>query len=270
CSQMCSMGFKSGDRAGHSILEMPSSSKNSVTSLARRGPPLSSVSTKSGHVAPSYGRTTGLRISSLYLWPVRLPFSMMTSSVFAPMEMPPHTMTDDPPIRSCCTTFCGKFLSPGRRQTLLRLSRKFTQNRDSSVRSTVPHRFYVHLRRSQTCQFVRSGKRHPHSWSSGSQANFMKSSSHSLNGHSHPCCILKVILQADCRHETISAGMQGQISVLIWCCDPLSASTILPAHTTKPSEPVPGSGNDTLRRPHCVCNFTLSHASLQHLNGPVK
>lgn len=41
---------------------------------------------------------------------------------------------------------------PGRCLTLLRLSRKFTQNRNSSVK---------------TCQFECSRKRHPHSWSSG-------------------------------------------------------------------------------------------------------
>ncbi|KAA0718380.1 hypothetical protein E1301_Tti020454 [Triplophysa tibetana] len=172
---MCSIGFKSGDSAGHSILEMLSSSKNSVTSLAQCGQALSSTS-----------------MDAVFSCPL------------------------------------------------------------------------------QTCQFVCSGKRHPHSRSSGSQANFMKSSPHSLSGYSHPGRILKVISQADCRHETMSAGMQGQVPVLIWCCDPLPASTMPSTRTTRPSEPVPCSGNDTLRHPHCIRNFTLIHTSLHHPNGPVK
>ncbi|KAK2899566.1 hypothetical protein Q8A73_012695 [Channa argus] len=51
--QVCSMGFKLGDQAGQSILEMSSSSKNSVTSLDRCGQALSSISPKSGHIAPA-------------------------------------------------------------------------------------------------------------------------------------------------------------------------------------------------------------------------
>ncbi|GAA6110383.1 actin-related protein 2-B isoform X1 [Tachysurus ichikawai] len=104
----------------------------------------------------------------------------------------------------------------------------------------------------QTCQFVCSGKRHPHSRSSGSHDNFMKLSPHGLCGHSHPCCLLKVIAQADSRHETISAGMQIQVSGL---------HHAFYSHYL-PSEPVPDSGNDTLRRSQCVCNFILSHCSI--------
>lgn len=55
----------------------------------------------------------------------------------------------------------------------------------------------------------------------------------------------------------LTAGMQSQVSVLIWCCDPLSASAMPSIHTTRVSEFVSGSGKETLRCPQYICNFTL-------------
>ncbi|GFV66747.1 hypothetical protein TNCV_3624321 [Trichonephila clavipes] len=45
-SQTCSIGFMSGEHAGHSIRTIPSSKRKSSTRLARCGLPLSSIKRK--------------------------------------------------------------------------------------------------------------------------------------------------------------------------------------------------------------------------------
>lgn len=97
---------------------------------------------------------------------------------------------NDPPKLSCCTTFSGKILSPDWCPTLLCLSSKFTQNRDSSGKSTAPLSFSVHLTAGLLAL-------RPTSWS------------HLLtvSGNSHPCYLLNVILQADCRHAKSSISL---------------------------------------------------------------
>ncbi|CAL8326987.1 unnamed protein product [Lota lota] len=75
-----------------------------------------------GPTAPAYGLTRGLRISSRYLMAVRLPLASTWRTVRPPKEMPPHTMTDPPPNRSCWRMLQAAERSPRRLQTLSRLS----------------------------------------------------------------------------------------------------------------------------------------------------
>ncbi|GFX72496.1 hypothetical protein TNCV_4060931 [Trichonephila clavipes] len=50
-SQTCSIGFMSGEHAGHSIRRIPSSKNQSSTNLARCGLQLSSIKVKSSPIA---------------------------------------------------------------------------------------------------------------------------------------------------------------------------------------------------------------------------
>ena len=86
--------------------------------------------------APAYGLTRGLRISSRYLMVVRLPLASTWRAVRPPKEMPPHTMTDPPPNRSCWRMLQAAERSPRRLQTLSRLSHVLSVNLLSSVKST--------------------------------------------------------------------------------------------------------------------------------------
>ncbi|XP_076874263.1 cholesterol 24-hydroxylase-like isoform X2 [Brachyhypopomus gauderio] len=54
-----------------------------------------------GPTAPAYGLTRGLRISSRYLMAVRLPLVSTWRALRPSKEMPPHTITDPLPNRSC-------------------------------------------------------------------------------------------------------------------------------------------------------------------------
>jgi transposase len=73
------------------------------------------------HVS-AYGLTRGLRISSRYLMAVRLPLASTWRAVRPHKEMPPHTMTDPSPNRSCWRMLQAAERSPRRLQTLSRLS----------------------------------------------------------------------------------------------------------------------------------------------------
>ncbi|CAB1318779.1 unnamed protein product [Coregonus sp. 'balchen'] len=67
---------------------------------------------------------------------VRLPLASTWRAVRPPKEMPPHTMTDPPPNRSCWRMLQAAERSPRRLQTLSRLSHVLSVNLLSSVKST--------------------------------------------------------------------------------------------------------------------------------------
>lgn len=163
--------------------------------------------------------------------------------------------------------------TPVRDRTLLRLSRKFTQNRDSSVKSTVHHWFIVHLlcfmahcRLASLCALERDNL------TAGLLALKLTSWSHLLSvwvdtrtssGSSRSFCRLtagmKWFLRA-CRFKYRSwfgvvTGYLPPPCFLLTLPDLLNLFQTLEM---------------TLRRPHCVCNFTLNQASLQLTNGPVE
>ena len=62
-SQMCSIGFRSGERASQSIASMPSSCRNCWHTSATWGLALSCIRRNPGPTAPAYGLTMGLKIS---------------------------------------------------------------------------------------------------------------------------------------------------------------------------------------------------------------
>ena len=121
-SHTCSMGFKSGDRAGHSITSIVSSRRYCLVTLAVCGCALSCIRIKSWPIAPAKGLTMGWTMSFTYLIAVRLPLSTTTSSVRPWMDIPPQTITDPPPKRSCWTMLHCAYRSPGCRHTLTRRS----------------------------------------------------------------------------------------------------------------------------------------------------
>ena len=79
---------------------------------------LSCIRRNPGPTAPAYGLTRGLRISSRYLMEVRLPLASTWRAVRPPKEMPPHTMTDPPPNRSCWRMLQAAERSPWHLQTV--------------------------------------------------------------------------------------------------------------------------------------------------------
>lgn len=135
-SQMCSPGFRSGERAGRSIALMPSSCRNCWHTPATWGLALSCIRRNPGPTAPAYGLTRCLRISSRYLMAVRLPVASTWRAVQPPKEMPPQTVTDPLPNRSCWRMLQAAECSPSRLQTLSRLSQYAQCVLLSSVKST--------------------------------------------------------------------------------------------------------------------------------------
>ena len=87
-SHTCSMGLRSGLHAGHSIRSTRWAWRWSVMMRARWGRALSSCMIAPAPRVRRYGKTTGVKISSLYLMAFMLPSTMMRG-VFPVMEIPP-------------------------------------------------------------------------------------------------------------------------------------------------------------------------------------
>ena len=145
-----------------------------------------------------YGLTRGLRISSRYLMAVRLPLASTWRAVGPPKEMPPHTMTDPPPNRSCWRMLQAAERSPRRLQTLSRLSRAqcepaFICEEHRAPVANLP--ILVFSGKCQTSCTVLGCKHNPHLWTSGPHTTLMESVSDRLSRHMHICGLLEVILQ---------------------------------------------------------------------------
>ena len=97
-SHTCSIGDKSGDRAGQSIVKMPELCRTALTALAVCGLALSCwrVSPNSSQVGIMIGVITRSRYLSAFSVP-----SMCISSVFPSCQTPPYTITPPTPWRSC-------------------------------------------------------------------------------------------------------------------------------------------------------------------------
>ena len=143
-SLRCS-GFRSGKRVGQSIVSMPSTSKNRYHTLATWDRALSCTRRNPGPTEPAYGLTIGLRISSLYLLSVKLPWLSICRPVPHSKEMPPQTITEPPPNLSCWTMLHAWWRSPVLLQALTRPSDPLKLNRLPFVKSTG--------RQWRTCQF---------------------------------------------------------------------------------------------------------------------
>jgi len=136
-SQMCSIGFRSGERAGESIASTHSSCRNCWhTCDTTWGRALPCIRRNPGPPAPAYGLTMGLRISSRCLMAVRVPLASTWRAVWRSKEMPPHTITDPLPKPSCWRMLQAAERSPRHLQTLSHLSHVLSVNLLSSVKST--------------------------------------------------------------------------------------------------------------------------------------
>ena len=138
-SQTCSIGHKSGDRAGQSRWSTLFCCRNCCTILARWGIVLSSCSTT--WCCWTKGRTTGC--STSLMKPLYCHSSVKHKQLRTGM---PHTIRLPPPYQSCSTMAQFPYLSPLRHQTRRRLSSISSRNHDSSVKSTVAHCWLVHRR----------------------------------------------------------------------------------------------------------------------------
>lgn len=96
----------------------------------------------------------------------------------------------------------------------------------------------------QACQFVWYGRRKPHSWSL-----VLKPTSWS--------CVLTVWMNA---HTPAACWRSFHRLTVLWTIVCIYQN--LQPHAARPCEPVPDPRNDTFWYLHCVCNFTLSPASL--------
>ena len=144
-SHRCSMGLRSGLHAGHSIRSTRWAWRWSVMMRARWGRALLSCMIAPAPRVRRYGKTTGVKISSLYLMAFMLPSTMMRG-VFPVMEIPPQTITLPPPNGVTRSTQQSANRSPRRRHTRILASLFFRQNRDSSENITDRHRAKFHGR----------------------------------------------------------------------------------------------------------------------------
>lgn len=116
-SQMCSIGFRSGDFAGQGITRMLFNARNCWVVLALWQGALSCAKTMPLFLAKC-GRRTGLRMSFWYLAAVSPPLTRI-SGVFVCIDTPPHTIRlPPPPNLSISSTQASLCRSPRRRYTL--------------------------------------------------------------------------------------------------------------------------------------------------------
>ena len=104
-SQMCSIGERSGDIDGHSITFTLFAVKNCVVARAVWGRALSCCSIVTPLPVYMNGKTTGARMSSLYFWALRVPFTV-TSWVFPLCEIPPKYHHRTAPKTICLNNAC--------------------------------------------------------------------------------------------------------------------------------------------------------------------
>ena len=142
-SQVCSIGFMSGEHAGQSSLAILLSRRNSFISCARWGRELQSIKTNSSPKFCRYGCIRGRRISFLYRITVSAP-SVTTSGVRRPHIMPPQNIREPPP---CCTRWTVCLIRsawPDCLQTCLRRLSGWRHMRHSSVNRTWCQFWRVH------------------------------------------------------------------------------------------------------------------------------
>ena len=229
CAQLDSIGFRSGERAGQSIASMPSSCRNCWHTPATWGLALSCIRRNPGPTAPAYGLTRGLRISSRYLMSVRLPLASTWRAVRPPKEMPPHTMNDPPPNRSCWRMLQAAERSPRSLQTVTSVTcaqcePAFICEEHRKPVANLP--ILVFSGKCQTSCTVLGCKHNPHLWTSGPHTTLMESVSDRSSRHMHICGLLEVILQGSGSAPPAPPYTKAEVAVLLLgCCPPTASST---------------------------------------------
>uniref|UniRef100_A0A673Y201 ADAM metallopeptidase with thrombospondin type 1 motif 2 n=1 Tax=Salmo trutta TaxID=8032 RepID=A0A673Y201_SALTR len=160
---------------------------------------------------------------------IRLPLASTWRAVRPPKEMPPHTMTDPPPNRSCWRMLQAAERSPRRLQTLSRLSRAqcepaFICEEHRAPVANLP--ILVFSGKCQTSCTVLGCKHNPHLWTSGPHTTLMESVSDRLSRHMHICGLLEVILQGSGSASPAPPCTKAEVAVLLLgCCPPTASST---------------------------------------------
>ena len=95
-SQRSSIGLRSGEREGQSILITCCCCRKLLTTRALCGRALSSCNTAPGPTAWRAGMAMGRRMSSMYAMPVRLPSTRCRGVLWWRLK-PPHTIRELPP-----------------------------------------------------------------------------------------------------------------------------------------------------------------------------
>ena len=122
-SQRCSIGLRSGEREGQSILITCCCCRKLLTTRALCGRVLSSCNITPGPTAWRADMAMGRRMSSMYAMPVRLPSTRCRGVLWWRLK-PSHTIRETPPCLSCSRTVASRKRSPGRLQTRIRSSLK--------------------------------------------------------------------------------------------------------------------------------------------------
>ena len=144
----CSIGFRSGLRAGQGIVLMLLACRNCWVALAVWAVALSCGNRKFWWLDQN-GMTWGLKTWSMQRcaltkfprpWPR---FAKKIGPTRWCSPIPPHIMTFGPPHGSLSNTQASVNRSPTRRQTLTRPPDTWTQNRLSSVKRTLPHWYNI-------------------------------------------------------------------------------------------------------------------------------
>src|SRR5690606_7888202 len=161
--QMCSMGLRSGELAGHIIFFTPFLCRHNLA-----GKPLW-VGALSSWRIPPFTSVMNLFNSASYTvstkpWPLLLSPSIITSLDFLPPAIAPQIMTFDRPLRSSGLMFLGRYLS-----SLVRQMNTFRKSlpiskQDSSVQTILSQSIHVQFclsranaNRASTCFGVKRG-----------------------------------------------------------------------------------------------------------------
>ena len=158
-SHMCSIGDKSGDRAGQSSTLTLFLCNKSIVYLAVWQRALSCCRVALWRRIK--GSMWGVTICWQYRTAVKVP-ATVTKSVRAFLEIPPHTIILPPPNRSRWTTLGASNRYPSRRHTRTRPSENCSVNLDSCVNKMLFHCCLLHrwwaaaqLYRLRRCTAVR-------------------------------------------------------------------------------------------------------------------
>ena len=120
---------------------------------------------------------------------VRLPLGSTWRAVRPPREMPPHTMTDPPPNRSCWRMLQAAERSPRCLQTVTSVTCAQCEPAFICEEHRAPVANLPILVFSGKCQTVLGCKHNSHLWTSRPHTTLMESVSDHLNRHMHICAL---------------------------------------------------------------------------------
>ncbi|KAI3358489.1 hypothetical protein L3Q82_014907 [Scortum barcoo] len=163
---------------------------------------------------------------------VRLPLASTWRAVRPPKEMPPHTITDPLPNRSCWKDVAGSrtfsTASPDSYTfvTCAQCEPAFICEEHRAPVANLP--ILVFSGKCQTSCTMLGCKHNPHLWTSGPHTTLMESVSDRLSRHMHICGLLEVILQGSGSAPPVPPCTKAEVAVLLLGCCPPTASSVSP------------------------------------------